>query len=1122
MKQKKKLKVIAIVMSIVMMSAFVPVYAEPTAETPQPATSATGTITPSVQESESIIQSTEGLLNDGIATAASGSSYELFDYSIVPDGIYAFRNIGNTNRWMDIQFDSTDPGYHVQQYAYGTSPTQSSGNPGLYKVTRVNDSLGLYTIRLMINQNLSFGFSGSEILTKTIPANDSSVSIYDMFYIQSYGSGYTIRPYGSSNYVSAKNTTASGMGGAPDSYLTPRTISSAGNRAVWAIEGYRTFIDEGVYAFENKYVANCWIDTEQDFSTPGHHLQQYDYSDVPTVNFNRGALFKIAEDEEEKGLYIIRSMLNNYLSFEYSDNEVLTCQISDIDDYVPKSSMYYIVFDNGGYYIRAYGESRVIATDRGGDFGAAGAPESYLDLFYPSQVGDMAKWELIKYTGVGKWGITFYYTGSFMAGKAVDFEARTWCTAIHANNYTTNISASNNIITAGLHFPNSEHGEYWAIDLHDEGTVTIRTQLKRGNDFLDYSFSNSKIIELPFREGNYCIGNAYTGKYLQADNGDEHYLETHNYSDSEAKQKWMIQHYRDGFYTLMNIDSRLYMTSPTSSSTNERIYESSFEEDCSDRQTFKLTELAEDYHYTIQSPYMINNNLFVSEESNPLFDRAVQQRSFNEKSEWYFSNCNDKAIVIVPGITCSHLALENGEHIWLNDIDIPDVYIFDGMSKIACDENGNSIRDDVLPYNPDNYGVLNYYKDIYNELQNAYIAEYDILFFAYDWRMSCADAAEQLERVLSNYDECILIAHSMGGLVASSYLDASAENRQKVDKFISIGTPYTGAPKALYVMETGDLMRIFDISIQEIFNLKEYAKNMPAVYELLPTSEYFDSYTSYISNENGDIDGFSASQSFMDELDWATKSNGQVKSMFQNAIDFHSSLINNGTHIANDSSIDTYKIVGVGINTVFKVQYDDNNYVDCVYLDDGDGTVPAYSASNNQSLDSEKVYTLNNTHTGLIESNACIDLIKSIIDETNSTAMQSFCDTANLQAVANSKITIVAKNIESLNIYNEEGYALYIRGNTVYYTDNNGTEHEAGSCWYLGNNSWQYLLNNDLYVLSDIISTGENSNIRIDYNNHGLTDNAICMNGINLQTTISIPQHSNNINTNNILISNHS
>ena len=109
-----------------------------------------------------------------------------------------------------------------------------------------------------------------------------------------------------------------------------------------------------------------------------------------------------------------------------------------------------------------------------------------------------------------------------------------------------------------------------------------------------------------------------------------------------------------------------------------------------------------------------------------------------------------------------------------------------------------------------------------------------VLFFPYDWRKSNATSAASLAIAINNtYDNVILVAHSMGGLVASKYCANSSANRGKVDKLITIGTPYTGSPQLVYVAETGDFNPLLSNS-----KIKELVVNFPAVYQLIPTVRY--------------------------------------------------------------------------------------------------------------------------------------------------------------------------------------------------------------------------------------------------------------------------------------------
>jgi pimeloyl-ACP methyl ester carboxylesterase len=72
--------------------------------------------------------------------------------------------------------------------------------------------------------------------------------------------------------------------------------------------------------------------------------------------------------------------------------------------------------------------------------------------------------------------------------------------------------------------------------------------------------------------------------------------------------------------------------------------------------------------------------------------------------------------------------------------------------------------------------------------------------FAYDWRLDNTSQVQALAKKVSEvlFDsgekKVILIAHSMGGLIARAYINTSGAD--KVDTLITINTPFYGAPKA--------------------------------------------------------------------------------------------------------------------------------------------------------------------------------------------------------------------------------------------------------------------------------------------------------------------------------------
>ena len=109
--------------------------------------------------------------------------------------------------------------------------------------------------------------------------------------------------------------------------------------------------------------------------------------------------------------------------------------------------------------------------------------------------------------------------------------------------------------------------------------------------------------------------------------------------------------------------------------------------------------------------------------------------------------------------------------------------------------------------------------------------------FPYDWRRDIRAAARQLAdfvdhrlRVWREYTgnaqaEVILLAHSMGGLVARYYLEVLGGHHD-ARALITFGTPYRGAPQALGPLVNG--MR------KAWLDLTSMIRSFTSVYQLLP------------------------------------------------------------------------------------------------------------------------------------------------------------------------------------------------------------------------------------------------------------------------------------------------
>ena len=117
-----------------------------------------------------------------------------------------------------------------------------------------------------------------------------------------------------------------------------------------------------------------------------------------------------------------------------------------------------------------------------------------------------------------------------------------------------------------------------------------------------------------------------------------------------------------------------------------------------------------------------------------------------------------------------------------------------------------------------------------------------VLEFPYDWRLSVTYNATQLadaaEQHLGNWRrhphgrsdaKLVLIAHSMGGLIAR-YFTGALGGQRDVAQTITIGTPYQGAVKALFVLDRGQGGPL-PLPRQR---LRALAKTLPGMYDLLP------------------------------------------------------------------------------------------------------------------------------------------------------------------------------------------------------------------------------------------------------------------------------------------------
>ena len=106
--------------------------------------------------------------------------------------------------------------------------------------------------------------------------------------------------------------------------------------------------------------------------------------------------------------------------------------------------------------------------------------------------------------------------------------------------------------------------------------------------------------------------------------------------------------------------------------------------------------------------------------------------------------------------------------------------------------------------------------------------------------ISATKLNEKIDEIKGN-GEVIIIAHSMGGVVANAWLSQNLQaNVSKIEKIFYIGSPVYGAPKMLMPLMFGKENPVLHIPIAGPSEpqFKAYIRNMPGIYSLLPGNSY--------------------------------------------------------------------------------------------------------------------------------------------------------------------------------------------------------------------------------------------------------------------------------------------
>ncbi len=264
---------------------------------------------------------------------------------------------------------------------------------------------------------------------------------------------------------------------------------------------------------------------------------------------------------------------------------------------------------------------------------------------------------------------------------------------------------------------------------------------------------------------------------------------------------------------------------------------------------------------------------------------------------------------------------------------------------------------DIEPWSFDWKLFGHYYDGFIKTMQTAgYKLNKNFFIACYDWRKTngfdlsseCDSGEEYLRHWIgeakksAKTDQVILVAHSMGGLIARSYIQSQRYDND-VKKLIILGTPNHGSAEAYYPWEGGQIpeawqnlkviLKIYLSYLKakgfDITKASTIHNFIPSLKQLLPTYDFL------INEENQKIVPINL---MSEKNDWLINLNRNLSTL-QTRVP---------TAIIYGSKVSTLNIIAVRPRTALDIQLD--RWVDgrpdpqiSVYKSNGDGTVIASS-----------------------------------------------------------------------------------------------------------------------------------------------------------------------------------
>jgi hypothetical protein len=340
--------------------------------------------------------------------------------------------------------------------------------------------------------------------------------------------------------------------------------------------------------------------------------------------------------------------------------------------------------------------------------------------------------------------------------------------------------------------------------------------------------------------------------------------------------------------------------------------------------------------------FMVDDSYSNSIESKPML---IKDQNFN---------LGKTPVIFIPGTMGTEI-FKGTEKLWP---DVQRMFITNNdrfMDPLSFQTDGSALDNSLSLGNilEQPSLIFDYTKKLKQEFAaQGYEENKDLFMFPYDWREDISKNAnlylsEKISELASSSPtgKVDVIAHSQGGLLIKRLIFEHPEFANKISKLIFLGTPHLGAPKAAKVLLYGDNMGVsfaaLGLDPQE---LKRISQNVPAVYEMLPSPEYFKHSSGYWGTL--EVPWFSDPKVTL--YDYQTtkeklKSEGYNTGLLDAAESFHSVAYDNFDF--SNTGIETYNIMGCEsptLSTMLVKKFGEDKFT----YSPGDGTVPIFSANN--------------------------------------------------------------------------------------------------------------------------------------------------------------------------------